>query len=455
MSVTTTSTSSAYKKAILRFGIGFLIVIVLLTFFSQTLNNIALAKVSVESPASNSLQKVITATGAFAPKQIVDVNLGVAGKVSEVLVSVGDVVKAGDPLVKMDLTDLNNQIATEQTNLTKMKNNKAKSQITTPPDYTSQTVNVNKAWSAYVKARDAYNALKAQYDAQKAATPTPSPDPSASPSPTATPITQAQLDAAKQAETDAYNNYKVAKAALDHQKAQDANSKKSSALDQKNSDLDIQTEENKIATLQQELADNAEIKATVDGRIQSVNAQAGQQAGTAQPLLTMLDTAHGLEFSFDVTNDNAEQMPVGTQMDIHLTGSTASVTGSIREIKNSTANPGVNMTVYLDADTQGVLDNSVQPNQKGDIRYNLYTNSYNMTLSNGAVREDSSGYFVLVVSQQKTPLGASLVAHRVDVELLDSDSYRSAVSGGVSQRDQVISSSDKSVSDGDTVRMAQ
>jgi hypothetical protein len=61
---------------------------------------------------------------------------------------------------------------------------------------------------------------------------------------------------------------------------------------------------------------------------------------------------------------------------------------------------------------------------------------------------------VLVVQNKKTPLGNSLVLSRVDVSVLDADSYRTAVSGGLSQRDQVVSSSDKSVADGDVVRMA-
>jgi hypothetical protein len=77
-----------------------------------------------------------------------------------------------------------------------------------------------------------------------------------------------------------------------------------------------------------------------------------------------------------------------------------------------------------------------------------------MTLPNGAIREDSAGTFVLVVQQKRTPLGNSLVLARVDVTVLDSDSYRSAVSGALNPRDQVVGNSDKAVADGDTVRMA-
>jgi hypothetical protein len=156
----------------------------------------------------------------------------------------------------------------------------------------------------------------------------------------------------------------------------------------------------------------------------------------------------------DVSNDDAALMSAGDPLDIHLTNTTNSVSGTIREMKDSTSQPGVMTTVWFDTDIQGVLSNNVQPNQKGDIRYSSNTNSYNLTLPNGAVREDSSGYFVLTVQQSRTPLGNSYVLKRVDVTVVDSDSYHSAVSGALDQRAQVVSSSDKSVNDGDTVRLA-
>jgi HlyD family secretion protein len=423
--------SSAYKKTLLRIGIGFVVAIVLLTFFSGTLNNLALAKVSVTSPQSGSLQKIVTADGAFAARQTVNVSLTAAGKVTEVLVSAGDLVKAGDTLIKMDMTDLQNQIATENNNLAKMLNNQAKAKLTVSPDYTSQNIKIANDKTALTKAKADLAALQA--------------DPMATPD---------AISAAQQAVKNAQNNYNIDTASLSHQKQQDANSKKGAALDQKNSAIDLQAEKDKIALLEKEVADNAEVKAPVDGRIQTVSAQAGQQAGTAQPLLTMLDTAKGLAFSVDVSNDNAELLSVGDQLDIHLTGTTESVTGTISEKKDSTSQPGQMMTIGFDADIQGVLDNNVQPGQKGDIRASANTLSYNMTLPSGAIREDSTGYFVLVAQQKRTPLGNSTVLNRVDVTILDSDSYHAAVSGAISQRDQVVSSSDKTVSDGDTVRLA-
>jgi HlyD family secretion protein len=432
MSVTTAATpANAWKKAILRAGIGFMVLMLLLTFFSGTLNNIALANVSVVSPSSAALQKVITADGKFSAKKIVDVNVEVAGKVSEVLVKEGDIVRAGDVLVKMDMSELQDQITTEKNSLTRMLNNREKSQLTVTPDYTQMTIEKTNAWNNYVKARDAYDALTK--------------DPAA---------TQEQLDAAKQQKTDAYNDYKVKKAQLEQQKKQDANQKKGAELDLINTDLEIDAQKAIIAELEEQIENNAEIKAKVDGRIETINVEEGSQATTNQPLMTMLDTAKGLEFSVDLSNDNAGLMAVGGVLDIHLAGSSDSVSAVIREKVNSTANPGQMMTILLDADLQDVLEHGVQPNQQGDIRYTSNTQSYGLTLPNSAIREDSSGYFVLVVKQQKTPLGNSLALSRVDVSVLDSDSYRTAVSGALSMRDQVVSNSDKSVADGDTVRLA-
>jgi hypothetical protein len=74
---------------------------------------------------------------------------------------------------------------------------------------------------------------------------------------------------------------------------------------------------------------------------------------------------------------------------------------------------------------------------------------------NSAVREDSNGSFVLVVIAKSSPLGNRYVAKRADVQVLAADDTNSAVSGGVSSSDFVISNSTKPIESGMQVRLAE
>jgi hypothetical protein len=60
-------------------------------------------------------------------------------------------------------------------------------------------------------------------------------------------------------------------------------------------------------------------------------------------------------------------------------------------------------------------------------------------------------YYVLVLVEKKTILGAQLAAKRVDVVLLAHDGSRAAVEGELTRKDQLIGSCSKEIKDGDLV----
>ena len=70
-----------------------------------------------------------------------------------------------------------------------------------------------------------------------------------------------------------------------------------------------------------------------------------------------------------------------------------------------------------------------------------------------AVRSDSNGDFVLVITAKSTPLGNRYMATRVDVKTLATDDTMAAVSG-LSNNDFVITNSSKPIETGMQVRIA-
>ena len=79
--------------------------------------------------------------------------------------------------------------------------------------------------------------------------------------------------------------------------------------------------------------------------------------------------------------------------------------------------------------------------------------SYDTLVPNSAVRSDNNGSFVLAVVAKSSPLGNRYVAQRIDVKVLATDDVNSAVSGGLTTSDFVITTSSKPIEPGMLVRM--
>src|SRR5689334_22396495 len=65
-------------------------------------------------PRYDTLTATVNATGQIEPAQVVALNFSGPGRVSEVLVKVGDMVAQGDPLARLDTRELALRVAQAQ-----------------------------------------------------------------------------------------------------------------------------------------------------------------------------------------------------------------------------------------------------------------------------------------------------------------------------------------------------
>lgn len=92
----------------------FFAVMLILTVISRTATAMAIAEVSVETSKAGILTQRYTLSGSIASQNIVDVELPDEVRVSSILVQEGDRVKANDPLLEMNLEDVQDKL--EQVN---------------------------------------------------------------------------------------------------------------------------------------------------------------------------------------------------------------------------------------------------------------------------------------------------------------------------------------------------
>ena len=87
------------------------------------------------------------------------------------------------------------------------------------------------------------------------------------------------------------------------------------------------------------------------------------------------------------------------------------------------------------------------------ITGDLWRSDYDLCVPMSALRQDSDGYFVYVMETTQTLMGIDKRVVRRDIYIENTDGRYAAVSGDISSNDQVILSSSKPLSDGDSVRV--
>jgi multidrug efflux pump subunit AcrA (membrane-fusion protein) len=103
------SNKKPMKKSLVA-TIIFVIIVVILTFFSKTLYNMNLPSVRYASPTYGALKRVFTCETIATAKKEYDLYAPASQKVIEVLVKEGDFVQKGQELIRLDISGLENDM---------------------------------------------------------------------------------------------------------------------------------------------------------------------------------------------------------------------------------------------------------------------------------------------------------------------------------------------------------
>ena len=236
--------------------------------------------------------------------------------------------------------------------------------------------------------------------------------------------------------------------ALADQKKTDGKTAAGAALDLADQRRQISEKQKDIAKLK-ENGDGTVIKSKVNGIVSSVSVSAGKNAEAGAVLMAVVvpDMGYGIDLS--VTKEQAKKLKVGDAAEVTNGGwNEKPMTATLMSIKTDSAKPGTNklLTFKIEGeDVEAGAQLSLAVGERGG--------SYDAIVPSSAIRSDSNGSFVLVVVSKSSPLGNRYIAQRVDVKVLASDDTNSAVSGGLTTSDFVITTSNKPIEPGKLVRL--
>ena len=192
-----------------------------------------------------------------------------------------------------------------------------------------------------------------------------------------------------------------------------------------------------------------EVTARVNGTVQSLAVSAGHTATAGEVLATIEVPDLGYTMTATVTNEQARLLHVGDTAAVSNFYWGSSTTAEITAIRPDPKNPQNGKMLMFD------ITGDVTAGSTLNFSIGEKNATYDLVVPNSAVRSDTNGSFVLIITAKNSPLGNRYYATRVDVEVLASDDLNSAVKGALEGYDTVITatSNNAPLKNGDQVRL--
>lgn len=218
-----------------------------------------------------------------------------------------------------------------------------------------------------------------------------------------------------------------------------------SNLDLEAKKKDIEKQKKKVAKLK-ETATSTEVKSKYDGVVSMINVQPNDTTTPGSPLAVIDIAEEGYTVKISVDAEKAKKIKTGVKAEV-VNNWSGNIEAVLTDIKNDTTAGSKNR--FLIFSVTGDVDSGTSI----DLSIPCGSGSYDAIVPKSAVYQDKDGSFVLTVESKSSPFGNRYYARRVNVEVVASDEVSSAVQGGISQGDYVITAASKPVSSGDQVRM--
>jgi len=275
-------------------------------------------EVRVVPAAAERMARVVAATGTLAADDQMTLGMKVAGRVSEILVDLGSVVRRGQPLARLDPTDFRLRVEQAEAAL-----QQARARLGLPPDATddhvdpAQTALVRQARALLDEARLSRERMATLWESQG--------------------VARAQLDAAEAALEVAEGRYQDAIEEVRNRQA---------VLAERRTELEI---------ARQQLGDTV-LYAPTDGAVRERRVSPGEFLGAGAPVVTVV-RVHPLRLRIAVPERAASQVRVGQTVRVTVEGNSNAYAGRVARL--SPAIEEANRALQIEAEV---------PNERGLLR---------------------------------------------------------------------------------------
>ena len=447
--------SNAKKDWVKNTAIVFLTIMLVLTFFSNTIMNYSLPQVATQFVQQGDITPKVRGAGTAEVEDPYSVKVPNARVISAVNVQVGDEVKKGDVLFELQ-DEESEELKSARQEYTEAKSNFQKALFS--GDLTNEAVERvrNGEYLTEDEMQERLDSANSNYNE----------------------AVQEDADAGLEVErlgggTDTSGmgaTQAAAVAARDAKKLQEAQAYKAEteadlakATTRRDTTIKSIQAELELKQIQKTMDDakakveklekaekGATVKAPVNGTITSITYSAGDTTSSDTAGAVIRQEGKGMTVSFTCTKEQAQMLKVGLEAKPQNEWVYSEFTATLESISPDPADQSGSRILKF-----SVVSPDVEAGDNVQLSVGGNSKTYDLTVPNSAVREDNNGKFILIVSSKESPLGNRYIATRVDVQVLDSDDLLTAITGSLSGYEYVITTATKPVAAGMQVRLAE
>ena len=388
----------------------FFFVMVLLTLIARGTAGAKLARVSVISPGGQELKQSVQFYGTAKPVANVFITVPGGLTIEKVLKEPMDSVAKGDAIALINQAALDEAVIRQRASLRQMELS-LESQLKWSG---ISTRDVEAAEKALAKAQEAFDKIKSDSE-----------------------VSAKDKTAAREKLTAAQDTLKLEQDAYYEEVLQKQPSARTMMLD-------IAAAQEEVDTLIQVQNTGYQILAESAGLLADQPLTEGTVTSGTE-LISICSSGNGLTLTFQVTQADADSL---LKYQPELKATQSEFEEILRSYDVSLETRNMDMVTFTSK-----LRETEWTDKGITITGDLWKSDYDLCLPMSALRQDSHGYFVYVMETTQTLMGTDKRVVRRDVYIENTDGRYAAVSGNLNSNDQVILSSSKPLSDGDSVRV--
>lgn len=426
------------RRIIGRLGIILIIVIILLTFLSKTINNLLMPKVTTVQFVKGSLQESFEAEGTVELLEKSRVISAGTWKVEEVAVKADQQVKKGDVLavinerdIRIDLKTLDYEIIKLENDLQSYKENFKPIRLS---DYERELQLAEKEIDA---AKKHFDVTKEMYDAGIE--------------------TKKNLEDAQ----DSYNNklyqYQSKGELLEDKKRENQYAQDEFDRTVKEKAADLELKKMIYEKKCENITGDGRIISDMDGLITAVNVQPGMSTSINQVMFEITEISSPYRVTWLLNAEKASSYAVGDEVTIQIEGEVIEEDKAVFKTEYvKTIIAGKEFIADSDkykywADIpRGEYGVKVEAKegQKAEVRAVKSSETYDFLLPKSGITEIQGNYYIYEMKKRRGALGDEDYVVQAEVNILDEDDFYVAISGFYRSDDRVVVNTTKPLSDG-------
>lgn len=391
------------KKKIRKMILQYFGIILIFTIFSQSINNLALPRVSVVNAKTTSLEMNIQKEGSITARKSEQIYGKFSAKLDKIFVQTNKVVKKGEKLVKLDEKELNELFIQEEGNYKKAKLNYDISKL----QYENQE-GFEKELLELEKAKKEFEKKKVYYENDI--------------------ISKEDFENAEKTLKDAQLNYDTKK-----------QNQPIKELEAQNSLVQNETEyklkEIKFKEIQEVVSNNGIIIAPIDGIVKNINKKEGARVNENDSILELTDPSSGYELKFSISKDIAKYFKIGDSLNITFkVVDDLKIESKITDISTNKEEPSEMNDITLSFDSD-----KLKGDEFATIRETKFTQEYDVVVPNTAIgREKNGRKFVWTVRKEDKPLGKEYYVNKKYVKTGESDLNNIVIKSGLDRYEEFV-----------------